>query len=189
MEYTTSDLKRGLRIELDGEPYIIIDSEFMKPGKGQAVYRIKAKNLLRDRVQDKTYRSGDKIAGADVVEVSMEYSYQAGDKWVFMDTNTYEQHEVTADTLGDAVKYLLEGMTCMLILWNGQIISVEPPRHVELTVEYCESAAKGNTATNVSKPATMQTGLEVAVPSFINIGDTLKIDSRSGEYVERVTKG
>ena len=188
MDYSTSDLKRGLRIELDGEPYIIIESEFMKPGKGQGIYRIKAKNLLRDRVQDKTYRSGDKIQGADVQEKSLEYSYKAGDRFVFMDMDTFEQHEVMEETLQGAEKYLLEGMTCGVIFWNGSVISVEPPRHVELVVEYCEPAAKGNTATGVSKPATMQTGCEVSVPAFINIGDTLKIDSRSGEYVERVTK-
>jgi elongation factor P len=189
MDYSTSDLRRGLRVELDGEPYVIVESEFMKPGKGQGIYRIKCKNLLRDRVLDKTYRSGDKIKGADVVESSMEYSYQSGSNYVFMDMETYEQHEVSTEVLGDALHYLLEGMRCMIIFWNGQVISVDPPRHVDLVVEYCEPAAKGNTATNVQKPAKMQTGLEVQVPAFITIGDVLKVDSRTGEYVERVSKG
>lgn len=188
MDYSTSDFRRGLRIELDGEPYIIIESEFMKPGKGQGIYRIKCKNLLRERVIDKTYRSGEKVQGADVQETSVEYSYKAGDRYVFMDMTTYEQHEVLEDTLAGAEKFILEGMQCNVIFWNGRVISVEPPRHVELVVEYCEPAAKGNTATSVSKPATMQTGCEVGVPAFINIGDTVKIDSRTGEYVERVSK-
>jgi elongation factor P len=188
MEYSTSDFRRGLRVELDGEPYVIIESEFMKPGKGQAVYRIKCKGLLRDRVLDMTYRSGDKVTAADVMERSLEYSYKAGSNYVFMDMETYDQHEVHADALGDAVNYLLEGMTVDVVFWNGQVISVTPPRHVDLTVEYCEPAAKGNTATSVQKPAKMETGCEVQVPAFINIGDVLKVDTRTGAYVERVSK-
>lgn len=188
MDYNTSDLRRGLRIELDGEPYSIVESDFMKPGKGQGIYRIKCRNLLRDRVLDKTYRSGDKIAAADVQETALEYSYKAGSKFVFMDMKTYEQHEVGADSMKDAAKFLLEGMPVDATFWNGQIIVVVPPRHVDLLVEYCEPAARGNTATNVQKPAKMESGCEVQVPSFINIGDKLKIDTRNGEYVERVGK-
>ena len=133
-------------------------------------------------------RSGDKIKAADVEEKPLEYSYKSGSAYVFMDMETYEQHEVLPDALGDAWKFLLEGMKCDVVFWNGQVISVEPPRHVDLIVEYCEPAARGNTATNVQKPAKMQTGCEVQVPAFINIGDVLKIDSRTGEYVERVSK-
>lgn len=188
MDYSTSDLRRGLRIELDGEPYVIVESEFMKPGKGQGIYRIKCKNLLRDRVLDKTYRSGDKLKGADVQETSVEYSYKTGNGYVFMDMESYEQHEVLLDVVGDAKHYLLEGMKADVVFWNGQVISVVPPRHVDLVVEYCEPAAKGNTATNVQKPAKLETGHEVQVPAFITIGDVVKVDSRSGEYVERVSK-
>ena len=119
MDYNTGDLRRGLRVELDGEPYVIVESEFMKPGKGQGIYRIKCKNLLRDRVLDKTYRSGDKIKAADVEEKAMEYSYKAGDRYVFMDMESYEQHEVPLDALGDAWKYLLEGMRADVVFWNG----------------------------------------------------------------------
>jgi len=186
--YSTSDFRRGLRIELDGEPYIIVESEFMKPGKGQGIYRIKCKNLLRERVIDKTYRSGDKIAAADVQETSVEYSYKTGSDYVFMDMETFEQHEVLNATVGDAANYLLEGMKVMVVFWNGQVISIEPPRHVDLVVEYCEPGARGNTATSVQKPAKVETGLEVNVPGFINIGDVVKIDSRTGDYVERVSK-
>jgi elongation factor P len=188
MAYSTSDLRRGLRIELDGEPYIVIESDFMKPGKGQGIYRIKCRNLLRDRVLDKTYRSGDKIASADVQETSVEYSYKSGSAYVFMDSESYEQHEVLHATVGGASNYLLEGMKCSVIFWNGQVISIDPPRQVDLVVEYCEPSAKGNTATNVHKPAKLETGYEVNVPGFINIGDVVKVDSRSGDYVERVSK-
>ena len=188
MAYSTSDLKRGLRIELDGEPYIIVESDFMKPGKGQGIYRIKCKNLLRDRVVDKTYRSGDKIDAADVQETSVEYSYKSGSDYVFMDMESFEQHEVPIATVGDAANYLLEGMKVMVIFWNGQVITIEPPRHVDLVVEYCEPGAKGNTATNVQKSAKLETGYELNVPGFINIGDVVKVDSRSGDYVERVSK-
>lgn len=167
---------------------MVIESDFTKPGKGSGIYRIKCKNLLRDRVLDKTYRSGDKVKAADVHITSMDYSYKTGTHYVFMDMETFEQHEVPFEVVGDAQNYLLEGMTCDMVFWNGSVISVDAPRHVELVVEYCEPAARGNTATGVSKPATVETGYEVQVPAFINIGDVLKIDSRSGEYVERVTK-
>jgi len=188
MEYSTSNFKRGLRILLDGEPYIVIDSDFMKPGKGQAVYRLKCRNLLRDSLVEKTYRSGDKVEAADVMELSMELSYIAGPKYVFMDMESYEQHDVPTDSMGDAPKFLLEGMMCNVIQWNGKIISVEVPRQVELLVQYAEPAVKGNTSSGVQKNATLQTGLEILVPSFINTGDLLKIDSRTSEYVERVKK-
>jgi len=188
MEYSTSDFKRGLRVELDGEPYVIIESDFMKPGKGQAIYRIKCRNLLRDRLVDQTYRSGDKIKAADVVERTLELSYKAGPNFVFMDMESFEQHEVATSSMGDAPKYLLEGMKCTIVIWNGKVISVEPPRQVELVVQYAEPAVKGNTTSGVSKGATMETGLEVQVPGFINTGDVLKVDSRTGAYVERVKK-
>ncbi len=188
MEYGTSDFKRGLRVEIDGEPYVVIESDFMKPGKGQAVYRLKCRGLLREKVIDKTFRSGDKIQGADVVETAMDYSYKTGSAYVFMDMESFEQHEVLNETVGDTANYLLEGMSCDLVFWNGDIIAVSSPRHVDLVVEYCEPAAKGNTATSVNKPAKMETGLDTAVPGFINIGDTVKIDSRTGSYVERVSK-
>lgn len=188
MEYSTADFKRGIRIELDGEPYVVLESEFTKPGKGQAVYRLRCKNLLRDRVVDRTYRSGDKVQAADVFSTSANYIYKTGTDYVFMDMESYQQHEVPFEVVGDSQNYLLEEMSCDVVFWNGTVISVDPPRQVELVVEYCEPAAKGNTATGVSKPAKLETGYEVNVPAFINIGDVLKIDTRSGEYVERVTK-
>ena len=188
MEYGTSDFRKGLRVELDGEPYVVTDTEFMKPGKGQAVYRIKCKNLLRGNVVDKTYRTGDKIQGADVEERQLQYSYKDGANFVFMDTSTYDQYEVAKESLGDIAYYLLEEMMCDVVFWNGQPISVTPPNHVELEIEYCEPAAKGNTATNVQKPAKLVTGIEVNVPAFINLGDVIKVDTRTGEYVERVKK-
>jgi elongation factor P len=188
MEYGTSDFKKGLRVLLDGEPYVVIGSDFMKPGKGQAVYRLKCRGLLRERIVDLTFRSGDKVQAADVQERSLELSYKAGPKFVFMDMESYEQHEVETESMGDAPKYLLEGMKCVVVFWNGKVISVEPPRQVELVVEYAEPAVKGNTTSGVSKRATMETELEVMVPAFINTGDVLKVDTRTGDYVERVKK-
>lgn len=186
--YNTSEFRKGLRVELDGEPYIVIDSEFMKPGKGQAVYRLKCRNLLRGNVVDKTYRSGDRIGAADVAERPMQYLYNDSETWHFMDPESFEQIEIAKDNLGEAWKYLLDGTTVNVVFWNGKPISVTPPNHVELKVTYCEPAAKGNTATNVLKPATLETGIEVQVQSFINVGDVVKIDTRTGEYVERVKK-
>jgi elongation factor P len=186
--YSTSDFKKGLRVELDGEPYLVIDSEFMKPGKGQAVYRLKCRNLIRGNVLDRTYRTGDRIPAADVEEKTMQYLYNDSQTWHFMDTESYEQFEIAKENLADAWKFLLDGMPVNVVFWNDKPITITPPNHVELKVTYCEPAAKGNTATNVMKAATLETGIEVHVQSFINVGDTVKVDTRTGEYVERVRK-
>lgn len=186
--YDTSEFRKGIRVELDGEPYLVIESEFMKPGKGQAVYRLKCKNLIRGNVVDRTYRSGDKIPAADVEEHSLQYLYNDSSNWHFMDPQTFEQYAIARESLGDAWQYLIDGMTVDVVFWNGKPITVSPPNHVELKVTYCEPAARGNTATNVQKPAQVETGIEVGVPAFINIGDVVKIDTRTGQYVERVKK-
>jgi elongation factor P len=186
VSYSTSDLRKGLKVLIDNEPYLIVDTEFMKPGKGQAVYRTKMKNLLRGTIVDKTYRSGDKVDAADVTEASLEYLYNDSREWTFMNPENYEQISVSKDNLEDAHKWLKEGMPVGVVFWGEKPISVVPPNHVELEVTYCESVAKGNTASNVQKPATLETGAEVNVPAFINIGDKVKIDTRTGEYVERV---
>ena len=188
MEFSTSDFRKGLRIELDGEPYVVSESEFMKPGKGQAVYRIKCKNLLRGNVVDRTYRSGDKVKAADVEEYTLQYLYNDSTTWHFMHPETFEQYEVLKDNLGDGWKWLIDDTRVDVVFWNGTPISVSPANHVELRVTYCEPAARGNTATNVQKPATVETGVQIHVPAFINIDDVVKVDTRTGEYVERVKK-
>ncbi|MEM7201799.1 MAG: elongation factor P [Planctomycetota bacterium] len=186
--YSTSDFKKGLKVQIEGEPYNMIEMEFMKPGKGQAVYRAKLKNLLNGRILDRSYRSGESLESADVEERTVQYLYQDGTYYHFMDPDSFEQHEIPKEGVGDAGKWLVEEMRCDVVFWNGRGITVTPPAHVELTVTYTEPGAKGNSTGNVQKPATMSNGVEINVPVFINVDDLLRIDTRTGEYIERVTK-
>jgi elongation factor P len=186
--YNTSEFKKGLKVLIDNEPYLMIDTEFMKPGKGQAVYRTRLKNMIRGNVIDRTYRSGDKIDSADVSEETLQYLYNDSKNWFFMNPESFEQYSIPKDNLLDAHKWLKDGATVEVIFWAERAISVEAPKHVELEVTYCEPGARGNTATNVQKPATLETGAEISVPAFINIGDTVKVDTRTGEYIERASK-
>lgn len=186
--YNTSEFRKGLKVLIDNEPYLMTDMEFMKPGKGQAVYRTRLKNLLRGNVIDRNYRSGDSIEAAEVEEATVQYLYNDSRNWFFMNQETFEQYQIEKSLLGDAVKWLKDGMDVEVTFWDSKPISVEPPKNVELVVSYTEPAARGNTATNVHKPAKLETGAEVNVPAFINIGDVVKINTQTGEYVERVSK-
>ena len=186
--YSTSDFRKGLKVIIDNEPYLMVDTEFMKPGKGQAVYRTRLKNLVRGNVIDRTFRSGDKIDAADVTEETLQYLYNDSKNWAFMNPESYEQYTIPKDLVGDACLWLKEGTTVDVVFWGERAIAVEAPKHVVLEVKYCEPAARGNTATNVQKPATLETGAEISVPSFINIGDLVKVDTRTHEYIERSTK-
>ncbi len=184
--YSVGELKKGLKVQMDGEPYRIDECNFVKPGKGQALYRLKLRHLLRNTVLDRTLRSGDSMESADVTDIDVTYSYQQGDQFVFMDSSTFEQYELDKSMLEDAWKYLLENMSCSMTLWNGRPISLTPPNQVILKVEYTEPAARGNTANALNKPATMETGAEIFVPAFVETGEKIKVDTRTGEYVERV---
>lgn len=184
--YNTSDFRKGLKVQLNGDPYLMIECNFVKPGKGQAMYKCKLKNLVKQTVLDRTYRSGDSIEIADVTEIESQYLYRQGDNYVFMDTSTYEQHELNSEQVGDAWKYLKDGEMCSMVLFNNNPITVTPPNHVTLKVEYCEPGAKGNTATNVTKPVKVETGTEIQCPAFVEMGEIIKVDTRTGEYVERV---
>lgn len=186
-KYNTSDFRKGLKVQIDGEPYLMIECNFVKPGKGNALYKCKLRNLVRNTVLDRTYKGGDDLEAADVEEIDCQFLYRQGETFVFMENNTYEQYELSADQVDDNWKYLKDGMTCSMILFNGVPITMSPPNHVELKVEYCEPGAKGDTATNVTKPVTVETGAEFLCPIFINIGNVIKIDTRSGDYVERVS--
>lgn len=186
--YSTSDFRKGLKVQLDGEPYLMIEMEFMKPGKGSAVYRAKLKNLITGRVLDRNYRSGDSIDAADVTEQSAQYLYKDATGFHFMDNESFEQFALTEEQLGDNAKWLIEEMQCEMVFWNGNAISVTPPPHVEMKITYTEPGARGNSTGNVLKPATVETGAEVMVPIFINQDDIIRIDTRTGEYVERVSK-
>lgn len=184
--YNTSEFRKGLKVQIDGDPYLMVLCEFVKPGKGQALYKCKLKNLIRNTMLDRTYKSGDSIDAADIDEIQAQFLYRQTDTFVFMDNVSYEQYELTAEQVDDAWKYLKEGMVCSMVLFNNRPITITPPNHVVLRVEYCEPAAKGNTATNVSKPCKVETGADFPCPVFVNIGDLIKIDTRTGEYIERV---
>ena len=184
--YKTSDFRKGLKVQIDGDPYLMTEMNFVKPGKGNAFYKCKLRNLIRGNILDRTYKGGDSLEGADVEEIDVQYLYRQGDTFVFMDNKTYEQYELSAEQIDDVWKYLKEAMVCSMVLYNENPITLSPPNHVELKVEYCEPGAKGDTATNVTKPVKVETGAEFLAPAFINMGNVIKIDTRTGEYVERV---
>ncbi len=182
----TGDLKKGFKMLIDGQPYAVVESQFVKPGKGQAFFRTKLKNMITGAVLDRTYKSGEKLDRAETEERTMQYLYPEGEGRVFMDTQNYEQVTLTNEQLGDNVYYLLDGTECDIMFFDGRAIGVTPPTFVQLTVMETEPGFKGDTSSNTTKPATLETGLQVNVPLFVNVGDKLKVDTRTGDYVERV---
>jgi elongation factor P len=183
--YSTNDFKKGLKVQIDGDPYLMVECNFVKPGKGNALYKCKLRNLIRSTMLDRTYKGGDTLEAADVTEIDAQFLYRQQDMYVFMDNANYEQYELTKEQVDDAWKYLKEGMVCSMVLFNNKPISVSPPNHVTLKVDYCEPAMRGNTATNLTKPVKLETGAEIICPAFVEIGDIIKVDTRSGEYLER----
>jgi elongation factor P len=183
--FSTNQFRSGLKVMLDNDPCSIIENEFVKPGKGQAFNRVKLRNLLNGRVLEKTFKSGESIEGADVVDSTMQYLYSDGEHWHFMDPNSYEQFAASESAMGDAHKWLKEEDKCEVTLWNGQPISVTPPNFVTLRVTETDPGLKGDTSSGGSKPATLETGAVVRVPLFISEGELLKIDTRTGEYASR----
>jgi elongation factor P len=187
--YTASDLRKGLKIELDGAPYEVVEFQFVKPGKGQAMYKCRIKNLLTGNVTDRTFREVDKIDKPDIEDRELSYSYPEGDHFVFMDNRTYEHVTIPADVVGDRKYFLTEDLEVSILFHNGRAISIELPSYVEKTIAKTEPGARGDTATNVTKPARLENGYEIAVPLFINEGDVVRIDTRAGKYLDRVSKG
>nr|WP_298134662.1 elongation factor P [Acidiferrobacter sp.] len=183
--YSTNEFKNGLKIMLDADPCAIIENEFVKPGKGQAFNRVKIRNLKTGRVVERTFKSGDTVEGADVVDVEMQYLYSDGDFWYFMSPETYEQLGADKTAVGEAAKWLKEQALCLVTLWNGVPLSVAAPVHVVLKVTDTDPGVRGDTSGGGGKPATLETGAVVRVPLFINIGDTLKINTETGEYIAR----
>ena len=184
--YSASDLRKGLKIEIDGEPYIVADFQFVKPGKGQALYRCKLKNLITGSTQDKTYRSVEKMEKPNLIEKGMIFSYIDGNSYVFMDAETYEQILVDQAVLGDMKFFLIEDMECDILFHNDRAIEITLQNFIEKEIVETEPGIRGDTATNVQKPATLDNGYELQVPIFINQGDWVKIDTRTGKYSERV---
>ncbi len=185
--YNTSDFKKGLKVEIDGDPYLMTEMTFVKPGKGNAFYKCKLKNLIRGTSLDRTYKGGDSLQSADVETTDVSFLYRQGADYVFMHQETFEQYEVPGEVAGEIWKYLKDGMICTMTTYNGRAIIIESPIQVELKVTECAPGAKGDTATNVTKPAIVETGAEFIVPGFIKEGNVIKVDSRTGEYVERTS--
>lgn len=184
--YNTSDFRKGIKIQLDGDPYLMVECNFVKPGKGQALYKCRLKNLIRGTTLDRTWKSGDSVDAADVSESTVQFLYRQGDQFFFMDNVTFDQYELSLDQVDDAWKYLKDGMMCQMILFNSNPITLTPPNHVVLKIEYCEPSFRGNTATGLTKPVKTETGGEVICPAFVDIGEFIKIDTRTNEYIERV---
>lgn len=184
--YSTNEFKSGLKIMLDGEPYAIVENQFVKPGKGQAFNRVKVRNLKTDRVIDRTFKSGESVEAADVVETEMQYLYNDGEYWHFMLPDSFEQYAANLAALGNAAHWLKGEELCQITLYNNEPLSVTPPNFVELKIVRTDPGVRGDTASGGTKPATMETGAVVKVPLFIEEGEVLKIDTRTGEYVSRV---
>ncbi len=183
--YSTNEFKGGLKIMIDGDPCSIIENEFVKPGKGQAFNRVKIRNLKTGRVIEKTFKSGESVEAADVMEMDMQYLYNDGEFWHFMDNDTFEQVSADAKAVGESTKWLKEQDVCTVTLWNGSPIIVEPPNFVVLSITETDPGLKGDTSGGGGKPATLETGAVVRVPLFVQTGEMVKVDTRSGEYVSR----
>jgi elongation factor P len=184
--YEAGDLKKGLKIQIDGEPYVIAQFEFVKPGKGQALYKCRLKNMITGVQFDKTYRSGEKFDEANLEERSMEYLYAEGDHYCFMNSQTFEQEYVSKEQMGDTIDLIKENTVCSVLFFDGRPIGVTLPNFMELKIIKSDPWAKGDTATGSTKPAILETGFQVQVPPFVEEGETVKIDTRTKEYVERV---
>ncbi|MEM7048008.1 MAG: elongation factor P [Acidobacteriota bacterium] len=183
--YSTNEFRSGLKILIDGDPCAIIDNEFVKPGKGQAFVRVKYRNLLTGRVIEKTFKSGESVEAADVRETDMQYLYNDGETWHFMVPETYEQHEANADAVGDAAQWIKEQDICAVTVYNGSPLFVAPPNFVVLKVTQTDPGLRGDTSSGGNKPATLETGAVVRVPLFIQEGELLRVDTRTGNYVSR----
>ena len=182
----SGDLRKGLKFEIDGEPYIVVQFEFVKPGKGQALYKCKLKNMLTGAQFDRTFRSGDKFKEANLEEAEMEYLYSEGDRFCFMNTSTYEQEFIIEEQVGDAKNFLKENTVCNILLFEKKPIGISLPFFIDLKVVKTDPWVKGDTASGDSKPATLETGYVLTVPPFIQEGELIRIDTRTGQYVERV---
>jgi elongation factor P len=183
--YSTNQFKQGLKLMIDGDPCSIIENDIVKPGKGQAFNRVKLRNLKSGRVLEKTYKSGESVEGADVIELDMQYLYNDGDMWYFMDQNTFEQYEADENAVVDAKQWMKGEEMCVVTLWNNVPLSVAAPNFVILQITDTDPGVRGDTAQGGTKPATLETGAAIKVPLFVENEEMVKIDTRTGEYVGR----
>lgn len=183
--YSTNEIRGGMKVLIDNDPYAVINNEFVKPGKGQAFSRMKMKNLKTQRVIEKTYKSGESIEKADIMDVEMSFLYREGDEWNFMNSKTYEQISTSTEIVGDASRWIKENDECLVTLWDDSPLIVASPTFVFLKIIECEPGIKGDTVSGGSKVAKLETKAEIRVPLFINVGDIIKIDTRTSEYVCR----
>lgn len=184
-DHSTSEFRSGLKVMLDGDPCNIVENEFVKPGKGQAFSRVRLRNLRTGRVWERTFKSGEKLEAADVMDQDMEYLYNDGEFFHFMDPVSFEQFQADATAVGDTAKWLKEQDVCVVTLYNGSPLAVTPPNHVELEITETDPGLKGDTAQGGTKPATLATGAVVKVPLFLSTGEVVRVDTRTGEYLGR----
>ncbi|MDM8544856.1 elongation factor P [Candidatus Venteria ishoeyi] len=183
--YSTNEFKSGLKLMIDNDPQTIVENEFVKPGKGQAFNRVKLRNLKTGRVVERTFKSGESVEGADVMDTEMQYLYEDGEFWYFMVPDTFEQYSADATAMGDSAKWLKGQEECLVTLWNNVPLSITPPNFVVLKVTQTDPGLRGDTASGGTKPATMETGAVIKVPLFLDEGELIKIDTRTGAYVSR----
>ena len=184
--YMAGDVRNGTTFELEGSVYKVVEFQHVKPGKGAAFVRTKLKNVITGAVLEKTFNPSEKLQGAEIEKKEMQYLYNDGELYYFMDNETYEQLPLNKEQLGDALKYIKENMNVTTLAFKGKVFNVEPPMFVELEVTYTEPGFSGNTTTTSGKPAKLENGLEISVPLFVEIGDVIRIDTRTGEYMERI---
>ena len=185
-QINAGDFKKGAKILIDGEPYDMLEVNFVKPGKGSALYKTRLRHLLKGSIYDRTFKSGESMEAADVRKGDGQFLYKDATGYVFMCKETYEQYTLPSEAVGDSTMFLQDGAVCTLLFWNDAVIGMTPPQHVYMKVTYTEPAARGNTTSSLTKPATVESGAVVAVPAFIEIGEVIKIDTWTGEYLERV---
>ncbi len=186
--FSTNEFRSGMKVMLDGEPCAILDNEFVKPGKGQAFNRVRLRNLNSGRVWERTFKSGESLEAADVMDYDMEYIYTDGEFWHFMEPNTFEQHQADTKAVGDTAKWLKEQDTVTVTLFNGVPLAITPANHVDLEIVETDPGLKGDTANGGTKPATLSTGAVVKVPLFLSQGEVIRVDTRNGEYQGRAPR-
>ncbi len=184
--YMAGDIRNGTTFEMDNSVYKVVEFQHVKPGKGAAFVRTKLKNVINGAVLEKTFNPSEKLQGAEIEKRDMQYLYNDADLYYFMDNNTYEQIPLNKEELGDSLRFIKENMSVKILSFKGKVFAVEPPIFVELEITYTEPGFSGNTSTNATKPATLENGSSINVPLFVNIGDVIRIDTRTGEYMERI---